>query len=64
MIDHGFIFNGPHWDLPQSALTGLYPRRHVYSGVRSLDDFEPWLSRVENFPAEVIDRALRHIPSE
>ena len=64
MIDHGFIFNGPHWDLPQSALTGLYARRKVYAGVRSLDDFEPWLSRVENFPAEVIDRALRHIPSE
>jgi hypothetical protein len=64
MIDHGFIFNGPHWDLPQSAITGLYARRHVYSEVRSLDDFEPWLSRVENFPAEVIDRALRQVPSE
>ena len=64
MIDHGFAFNGPHWDLPESAITGLYPRRVVYEGVRGLSDFEPWLSRVQNFPEEVIDRALRHLPPQ
>ena len=42
MIDHGFAFNGPHWELNDSAITGLYPRRIVYRGVRSLADFEPW----------------------
>ena len=35
MIDNGFIFNGPHWDLPQSALTGLYARRRVYTANRA-----------------------------
>ena len=30
MIDHGFAFNGPHWDFPESAIAGLYPRRMVY----------------------------------
>ncbi len=62
MIDHGFAFNGPHWDFPESAITGLYPRRVVYSKVRSIHDFDPWLSRVIHFPEEVLDRALRQIP--
>jgi hypothetical protein len=64
MIDHGFAFNGPHWDFPESALTGLYARRMVYEKVRSLDDFDPWLSRVITFPGEVLDRALRQIPPD
>lgn len=62
MIDHGFAFNGPHWDLPDSAITGLYPRRIVYDGVRSLRDFEPWIDRIVNFPVEVFDKSLRQIP--
>ena len=62
MIDHGFAFNGPHWDFPESALTGLYSRRMVYEKVRSIDDFDPWLNRVIAFPEEVLDRALRKIP--
>jgi hypothetical protein len=64
MIDHGFAFNGPNWDLPDSAIAGLYPRRMVYANVRSLDDFEPWLSRVASFPEEAIDKAIRRIPPE
>jgi hypothetical protein len=64
MIDHGYVFNGPHWELPDSAITGLYGRRSVYSGVRSLADFEPWIERIRNFPPEVFDRALRRIPPE
>src|SRR4051812_9050798 len=27
MIDHGYAFNGPHWDFPDSPLQGLYARR-------------------------------------
>jgi hypothetical protein len=64
MIDHGFAFNGPHWDLPDSAITGLYPRRMVYETVQSLDDFEPWLSRVRNFPEDIISRALGQLPPQ
>jgi hypothetical protein len=64
MVDHGFIFNGPHWALPESAITGLYSRRLVYAGVTSLQDFDPWLTRVLNFPESVIDRALSRIPPE
>ncbi len=64
MIDHGFAFDGPNWDFPESPLQGLYPRRTVYEPVSSLADFEPWLEQVVNFPEEVIDRAWKRIPPE
>ena len=62
MIDHGFAFNGPHWDFPESPLQGLYARRQVYESVRSLDDFQPWLEQVVHFPEEVVDQAWKRIP--
>src|SRR5581483_4804174 len=37
MIDHGFAFNGAHWDFPDSPIQGLYFRTSVYDEVRSLD---------------------------
>lgn len=64
MIDHGFAFNGPYWDFPESAVQGLYPRRMVYDAVCSLDDFQPWLDQVVHFPEEVVDRAWKQIPPE
>ena len=64
MIDHGFAFNGPHWDFPESAVQGLYARRVVYESVSSLDDFQPWLDQVVNFPEEVIDQAWKQIPPD
>lgn len=64
MVDHGYIFNGPHWSYVDSPLSGLYFRPHVYSSVRGLADFEPWLERVLNFPEEVVDDALARTPTE
>jgi hypothetical protein len=64
MIDHGYILNGPHWNFVESAMQGVYARRIVYEPVTSLEDFQPWISRVENFPDEVLDRALKRIPPE
>jgi hypothetical protein len=64
MIDHGFAFNGPNWDFPESANQGLYARPIVYDPVRSLDDFQPWLDLVKHFPEEVVDRAWKGIPPE
>jgi hypothetical protein len=62
MIDQGYTFNGPNWDFPESPLQGLYARRLVYDAVRSLDDFQPWLEQVMDFPEEVIDQAWKAIP--
>lgn len=64
MIDHGFAFNGPHWDFPESAISGLYARRIVYRSVRGIADFEPWIERIRAFPETHFDRALRHMPPE
>jgi hypothetical protein len=64
MIDHGFVFNGPHWELLESAIQGVYARRSVYEGVRGWEDFQPWLDQAIHCPDEVMDRALRQIPPE
>jgi hypothetical protein len=64
MIDHGFAFNGPHWDFPESPIQGIYARRLVYESVTSLDDFQPWLEQVVNFPEEVMDQAWKRIPPD
>jgi HipA-like kinase len=64
MMDHGYVFNGPHWTFPDSPLQGLYFRPNVYRNVRSLDDFEPWLGRVLHFPEEVVDEAQKQIPPD
>ena len=64
MIDQGYAFNGPHWDFPESAQQGLYARPVVYEAVRSLDDFQPWLDQVMNFPEEVVDRAWKGLPGD
>jgi hypothetical protein len=62
MIDHGFIFEGPHWHIRDSPLSGLYFRPLVYQSVRSLDDFQPWLDRIVHFPEDVVDWAVKQIP--
>ncbi len=62
MIDHGFAFNGPHWEFQDSPIQGLYFRTTVYEEVKSLDSFQPWLKMVENFPVEVVDSAWKEIP--
>ena len=64
MIDHGYTFNGPHWDFPESPVQGLYARRLVYDAVRSLDDFQPWLEQVIHVPEEVVDQAWKRIPPD
>jgi hypothetical protein len=64
MIDHGFAFNGPHWEFQDSPLQGIYFRTSVYSEVSSLDSFQPWLDMVENFPIEVLDSAWKEIPRQ
>jgi hypothetical protein len=62
MMDNGFVFEGPHWRFPESAIQGLYFRTTIYRSVRGLSDFEPWLERIRNFPEEVVDRAVKQLP--
>ncbi len=62
MIDHGFLFEGPHWRFGDSPLRGLYHRPLVYQDVTGLADFEPWLERIVHFPEELIDQTVKQIP--
>ncbi len=61
-IDHGFAFNAQHWDFSDSPEIGLYPRREVYEHVTGFDDFEPWLTRIAELPAQVLDDAYGQTP--
>jgi len=62
MIDHGYAFDGPHWEFNDNPLQGFYFRPLVYHDVHGLDDFEPWLTRAREAPAELFDGILRDLP--
>ncbi len=64
MMDHGYVFDGPHWKFSDSPLRGLYFRPAVYQRVRGWEDFQPWLDRVVYFPEEIVDAAQKQIPPE
>jgi hypothetical protein len=65
MIDQGFCFNCSEWNFPDAPLRGLYCRPAVYERVRGMDDFDPWLTRLEREINEnvLIDLA-KTIPAE
>lgn len=62
MIDHGYLFDGPNWCFRDAPLQGFYPRGVVYAAVRSIDGFDPWLTRIRHFPESAVDEALRGLP--
>jgi hypothetical protein len=62
MIDNGHIFEGGDWRFSDSPLRGLYFRRAVYSSVRGLSCFEPWLGLIVNFREGFVDKALKEVP--
>jgi hypothetical protein len=64
MVDQGYVFNGPHWEYMDTPRNGLYFRPSVYAAIRGWDDFQPWLDRIVHFPEEVVDEALRQVPTE
>jgi hypothetical protein len=64
MMDHGYVFDGPHWKFSDSPIQGLYFRTNIYQKVRGWDDFQPWLDRVVYFPDEIVDAAQKQIPPE
>jgi HipA-like kinase len=64
-IDQGFCFNAGEWNFPDSPLRGLYTNKTVYRDIKGMDDFEPWLDRLENkITFEMILEAAADIPAE
>jgi hypothetical protein len=63
-IDQGYCFNAGEWNFPDAPLRGVYPRNHVYAGVRGWESFEPWLSNVELMDANVLWKLAESVPPE
>src|ERR1700752_703704 len=65
MIDNGFCFNAGEWNFPDAPFRGNYARHRVYEGVRGMEAFEPWISRLEERIGErAVEEAAREIPPE
>lgn len=64
MIDHGYLFNGPHWECVDAPAAGLYFRPLVYQALKRWSDLQPWLDRVAAFPEYLVDEAYRQVPPE
>lgn len=63
-IDHGLSFSGHKWTLDAKPLASLFRPVFVYAAVRTLDDFEPWLSQAESFAIQRLQSFISIIPPE
>lgn len=67
MIDNGFCFGGQNWKFNDASAGrgNLCFNREVYSGVRGLGSFDPWLHSLENgITMERVISAASTIPPE
>jgi hypothetical protein len=62
MIDHGYAFDGPHWEFLDTPMAGLYFRPLVYRRLDRMELLEPWLTRATECPESVFDEILRSMP--
>jgi hypothetical protein len=63
-IDFGYCFNAGEWSFPDAPLRGVYGLNDVYAQIQSWNDFGPWLSRIERFPARQLQGIADEIPCE
>jgi len=63
-VDQGFCFHAGEWTFPDGALRGVYARNAVYAGVTGWNSFEPWLTQVEEMPAETLWTIAEGVPPE
>ena len=63
-IDFGYCFNAGEWSFHDAPLRGVYGLNDVYQGIKSRDDFAPWLQRIEMFPEQQLWSIADEIPCE
>ena len=63
-IDQGYCFHAGDWKFVDANLGGVFGENAVYRGVTGWPSFEPWLSRIESFPAETAWAIAEAIPPE
>jgi hypothetical protein len=63
-IDQGYCFHAGDWKFIDAVMGGVFNENTVYRGVTGWASFEPWLSRIESFPAETAWAIAEVIPPE
>ena len=64
MIDNGGCFNSSRWSFPDCPARGMICGGHAYHAVESIEDFEPWLSRLERHTDISVLRQIGEIVPE
>lgn len=65
MVDQGLCFGGRDWGFHDGALQGFGRFREMYRHAVGLEDFEPWLTRLEQtIDLETLRTASETIPPE
>ena len=63
-IDFGSCFGRDNWLLAPLGSPRLFRDRAVYDAIRSLADFEPWLSKIEGFSIDRLRQIADQMPGE
>ncbi len=63
-IDNGSCFGDQTWDPRFLGRQNLLGRNPVYPTIAKWDDFDPWLTQIEQFPLESMWRTALSIPIE
>lgn len=63
-VDQGLCFSGSKWIFQDAPRHGVYAHKSVYSAVTSWSSFEPWLTRIEQFSADVLWEIAGAVPPE
>ena len=65
MIDQGLCFGGAAWQLSDNLWKGTYLYTQAYQEVRGVDDFEPWLTALEEtIDEDVLSDTASAIPPD
>lgn len=63
-IDHGFCFGAGEWNFHDAPLRGVFARNLVYERIKGWEDFEPWLTRIQEIAVDRIWQIAEQIPPE
>jgi len=63
-IDFGYCFHAGEWRFEDAPLRGVYYRNDVYRQITGWESFEPWLTRLETMPADLVWTIANDVPPE
>jgi hypothetical protein len=63
-IDFGYCFQAGDWRFDDAPLRGVFYRNDVYREITGWESFEPWLTRLETLPADIVWAAANEVPAE